>query len=68
MDEKTGLGRAGTLPAYLRPPEEWTAERVTPRDIVPYRDIVLSIWCEGCRTTRELNVWRIGARLADDRL
>lgn len=69
MDKTTGRGRVGgALPPYLRPPEEWTAERVTARDIVPWRDIVLSIWCDGCQTTREMNIWRIGARLADDRL
>lgn len=59
---------AASLPPYLRPPEEWTAEQVTARDIVPYRDIVLMLCCDGCRITREVNVWRIGARLADDHL
>lgn len=46
----------------------WTAETVTARDVVPYRDVTLSIHCPGCNTIRELNVWTIGARLADDPL
>lgn len=59
---------ATQLPHYLRPPEEWTAENVTARDLVVWRDIVVSAFCEGCRVSREMNVWRIGARLADDHL
>ncbi len=59
---------AASLPPYLRPPEEWIAEQVTARDIGPYRDIVLMLWCDGCLIAREVNVWRIGARLADDHL
>lgn len=59
---------ATQLPHYLRSPEEWTAENVTARDLVVWRDIVVSAFCEGCRVTREMNVWRIGARLADDHL
>lgn len=59
---------ATSLPHYLRPPEEWTAENVTARDLVVWRDIVVSAYCEGCRVSREMNVWRIGARLADDHL
>ena len=59
---------ATQLPHYLRPPEEWTAENVTARDLVVWRDIVLSVQCEGCRLSKEMNVWRIGARLADDHL
>lgn len=59
---------AAQLPHYLRPPEEWIAESVTARDLVVWRDIVMSAFCEGCRVTREMNVWRIGARLADDHL
>src|SRR5690606_9214314 len=43
-------------------------ETVTARDLVVWRDIVISAFCEGCRVTREMNVWRIGARLADDHL
>ncbi|MGH7019159.1 MAG: hypothetical protein ACREEY_04735 [Brevundimonas sp.] len=46
----------------------WTAETLTARDVVPYRDVVLSIHCPGCNMIRELNVWTIGARLADDPL
>lgn len=52
---------ATQLPHYLRPPEEWTAENVTARDVVVWRDIVVSAFCEGCRVSREMNVWRIGA-------
>lgn len=59
---------ATSLPHYLRPPEEWTAATVTARDLVVWRDIVVFAFCEGCRVTREMNVWRIGARLADDHL
>ena len=59
---------ATQLPHYLRPPEEWTAENVTARDLVVWRDIVVSAYCKGCRVSREMNVWRIGARLADDHL
>lgn len=59
---------ATLLPHYLRPPEEWTAENVTARDLVVWRDIVVSVFCGGCRVSREMNVWRIGARLADDHL
>lgn len=43
----------------------WTADTLTPRDVVAYRDVVLSIHCPGCNTIREVNVWKIGARLAD---
>lgn len=56
------------LPHYLRAPEEWTPENVTAHDLVVWRDIVLSVLCEGCRLSKEMNVWRIGARLADDHL
>lgn len=46
----------------------WTAETLTARDVVAYRDVVLSIHCPGCNIIREVNVWKIGARLADDPL
>ncbi|WP_312145389.1 hypothetical protein [Brevundimonas sp.] len=46
----------------------WTAETLTARDVVPYADVTLSIHCIGCKLIRELNVWKIGARLADDPL
>lgn len=46
----------------------WTAETLTARDVVAYRDVVLSIHCLGCNIIREVNVWKIGARLADDPL
>lgn len=46
----------------------WTAETLTARDVVAYRDVTLSIHCIGCNMIRELNVWTIGARLADDPL
>ncbi|WP_198398747.1 hypothetical protein [Brevundimonas diminuta] len=49
------------LPHYLRAPEEWPPENVTARDLVVWRDIVVSAFCEGCRVSREMNVWRIGA-------
>lgn len=46
----------------------WTAETVTARDVVVYRDVVLSIHCPGCNIIREVNAWKICARLADDPL
>ncbi|MFZ4163781.1 hypothetical protein [Brevundimonas sp. NPDC058933] len=46
----------------------WKAETLTARDAVPHRDVTLSIYCPGCHMIRELNVWTIGARLADDPL
>ncbi|WP_436355690.1 hypothetical protein [Brevundimonas sp. CEF1] len=46
-------------------PEDWKAETVTARDVVAHRDVVLSINCEGCRLDTEVNVWKIGMRLAD---
>ena len=46
----------------------WTAETLTARDVVAYRDVVMSIHCPGCNTIREVNVWKIGTRLADDPL
>lgn len=48
--------------------DNWTPERLTPRDVVIDRQIVVSISCSGCRYIVEMNVWRIGARLADDPL
>ncbi|MFC5373227.1 hypothetical protein ACFPIF_11715 [Brevundimonas faecalis] len=56
------------LPPYLRPPELWTPETLSARNLVCYRDASLLLWCEGCNTTRQANAWRIGARLADDPL
>lgn len=46
--------------------DNWTPERLTPRDVVVDRQIVISASCSGCRYIVEMNVWRIGARLADD--
>jgi hypothetical protein len=46
--------------------DNWTPERLTPRDVVVDRQIVVSAKCSGCLYTVELNVWRIGARIADD--
>lgn len=45
--------------------DNWTPERLTPRDVVVDRDVVVSVNCSGCRFIVELNVWTIGARLAD---
>ncbi len=62
--------RHAALPAYAAAMERrlWTAETVTARDVVAYRDVVLAIHCIGCHLICELNVWTIGARLADDPL
>ena len=46
--------------------DNWTPERLTPRDVVVDGRIVVSASCSGCRYIVEMNVWRIGARLADD--
>lgn len=46
--------------------DNWTPERLTPRDVVVDRDIVITADCSGCRFIFEMNVWKIGARLADD--
>lgn len=49
-------------------PQTWTADRVTARDVVSHRDVHLLFWCEGCRITTHFDVWKIGARLADQPL
>lgn len=46
--------------------DNWTPERLTPRDAVIDPQIVVSAICSGCRYIVEIDVWRIGARLADD--
>lgn len=46
--------------------DNWTPERLTPRDVVVDQQIVVSASCSGCRYTVEMNVWKIGARMADD--
>ncbi|KQR52973.1 hypothetical protein [Brevundimonas sp. Leaf168] len=46
--------------------DNWTPERLTPRDVVVDRQIVVAARCSGCLYTVELNVWTVGARLADD--
>ncbi|WP_303719579.1 hypothetical protein [Brevundimonas naejangsanensis] len=49
-------------------PARWTPERLTARDVVAHRDVALSFYCQGCRMTVEFDVWKVGARLADDPL
>lgn len=44
----------------------WTPERLTPRDVMVDRDITITANCSGCRYIVELNVWTIGAQMADD--
>lgn len=44
----------------------WTPERLTPRDVVVDRQVVIYARCSGCGFSTEMNVWRIGARMADD--
>lgn len=51
-----------------KPPELWTPETVTARDLVTDSAITVLVTCEGCRTHREMNIWKVGARLADDYL
>lgn len=36
------------------------------RDLVADGSVYISFSCDGCRAIREADVWRIGARLADD--
>ncbi|MFC5374724.1 hypothetical protein ACFPIF_19365 [Brevundimonas faecalis] len=43
----------------------WKAETVTARDVVAHRDVTLSFHCQGCNLVVELDVWKIGLRLAD---
>jgi hypothetical protein len=49
-------------------PEEWKDYNVTARDLVADSSVTLSILCRGCNLTTEANIWKIGARLADDPL
>nr|WP_314187446.1 hypothetical protein [uncultured Brevundimonas sp.] len=51
-----------------KPPELWTPETVTARDLVSDSAVTVLVTCEGCRTYREMNIWKVGARLADDYL
>lgn len=51
-----------------KPPEQWTPETVTARDLVTDSSITVLLHCEGCRLSREMNIWKVGARLADDPL
>ncbi|WP_425982882.1 hypothetical protein [Brevundimonas sp. TWP1-2-1b1] len=46
--------------------DNWTPERLTPRDVVVDRQVVVTANCSGCRYMVEMNVWTIGARMADD--
>lgn len=46
--------------------DNWTPERLTPRDVVMDREVVIYARCSGCCFSTEMNVWRIGARMADD--
>lgn len=46
--------------------DNWTPDRLTPRDVVVDRQIVVSVNCSGCRYIVEIDAWRIGSRLADD--
>lgn len=49
-------------------PARWTPQRLTARDVVAHRNLVLSFYCQGCHLTVEFDVWKVGARLADDPL
>lgn len=46
--------------------DNWTPERLTPRDVVADRQVVVTARCSGCRYMVEMNVWAIGMRMADD--
>lgn len=48
-----------------RPVEEWKDYNVTARDIVADADVTVSISCDGCRKIAVMNIWTVGARLAD---
>lgn len=54
--------------APVMDPARWTPERLSARDVVAHRDLVLSFYCRGCHLTVEFDVWKVGARLADDPL
>lgn len=49
-----------------RSQSEWRDYKVTDRDLVADNSIVLMTECDGCRVSTEANIWKIGARLADD--
>lgn len=56
------------MPNEVEAPELWTPETVTARDLVSDSAVTVLVTCEGCRTYREMNIWKVGARLADDYL
>lgn len=48
-----------------KPPSEWTPENVTARDVAADSKFVATFRCEGCRESREFNVFKVGMVLAD---
>lgn len=51
-----------------RSESDWKDYNVTARDLIVDSEIYITFSCAGCRMIREANVWKIGARLADDPL
>lgn len=49
-----------------RPETDWKDYNVTARDLVADSEVYITFSCLGCRLIKEANVWKIGARLADD--
>lgn len=49
-----------------KPIHQWRDYNTTARDLVQDSSVVVSFDCVGCRRSVELNVWKIGAVLADD--
>jgi hypothetical protein len=48
-----------------RPVSEWRDWNVSARDIVSDGEVLVTVHCDGCRRVTQMNVWKIGARLAD---
>lgn len=51
-----------------RPESTWKDYSVTARDLVSDSEIYITFSCLGCRLIREVCLWKIGSRLADQPL
>ena len=51
-----------------RPESTWKDYNVTARDLVSDSEIYITFSCLGCRLIREVCLWNIGSRLADEPL
>jgi hypothetical protein len=49
-------------------PDGWTPETLTARQLVAYPHISASFNCLGCRVWTDFNIWKVGARSADEPL